>query len=331
MTAVDLRRDTVFLAFRSWRGITLVEMVVSLTITSIILGACGSIVLLASRVIGISAAGPAVSTAAADAAASQVAADLKVALAITERTATAVTFTVPDRNGDSLPETLRYAWAGPGSPLTRQYNGQPVPAASIADNVQDFSITYFERTTGLPPLPPPIELPEQVLICHEDAPGGSFGDHNIKDRYLGAAYFVPSLPANAISWKITRVKFMAKHSGGATGPLTAEVRDATSSCKPGTTILESATFAVETLSNEYTWVEMSCVALSDLTPSVGLCLVITSTKSSVVGTIQYESGGSPMTENTHWMTTTNGGVVWSTPDDLKDMCFYVYGTVTIQP
>ena len=43
---------------------------------------------------------------------------------------------------------------------------------------------------------------------------------------------------------------------------------------------------------------------------------------------QYECDASPMTPGTHWMTSTNGGATWSSPNDTYDMQFYVYGTVT---
>ena len=54
-------------------------------------------------------------------------ADLEFALAFSEKTDHALTFTVPDRDGDFISETIRYAWSGtPGDPLTRQYNGGAV-------------------------------------------------------------------------------------------------------------------------------------------------------------------------------------------------------------
>ena len=39
-------------------------------------------------------------------------ADVGMALSFSERSTKAITFTVPDRNGDSLVETIRYAWSG---------------------------------------------------------------------------------------------------------------------------------------------------------------------------------------------------------------------------
>src|SRR5438045_291624 len=105
------------------RAMTLVELVMSTAITSIILLACTSVVTIATRSMNNGARTAAVQGVSGRTAADQMADDLKLALSFTEQTATAVTFTVPDRNGDGQPETIRYAWAGAGAPLTRQYNG----------------------------------------------------------------------------------------------------------------------------------------------------------------------------------------------------------------
>lgn len=64
-------------------------------------------------------------------------ADLEFALAFTERSSRAMTFLVPDRDGDGDVETIRYAWSGTrGDPLTRQYNGGAI--ANFAENVHVF-------------------------------------------------------------------------------------------------------------------------------------------------------------------------------------------------
>ncbi len=75
--------------------------------------------------------------------------DLGQALRFTERTAKAVTFTVPDRTGDRLPETIRYAWGGTaGDSLTYQYNGSAV--VTLVAGVQNFDLSYMTRTvTGM--------------------------------------------------------------------------------------------------------------------------------------------------------------------------------------
>jgi hypothetical protein len=76
--------------------------------------------------------------------ASQLAADLRLALGFSERTARAVTFTTPDRDGDGQVETLRYSWSGTaGDPLMYRYNSNA--AVALASNVQQFNLTALTR------------------------------------------------------------------------------------------------------------------------------------------------------------------------------------------
>ncbi len=77
--------------------------------------------------------------------------DLNQALSITERTANAISLLVPDRNGDSSAEAIRYAWSGvAGAPLTVQYNGGAVEP--LANDVQGFSLTALTRAMSATPI-----------------------------------------------------------------------------------------------------------------------------------------------------------------------------------
>jgi hypothetical protein len=69
--------------------------------------------------------------------------ELNYALALTEKTATAVTATIADRNdADTSSDSVRYSWAGtPGSPLVRTYNSGAT--VNVATNVHAFSIAYY--------------------------------------------------------------------------------------------------------------------------------------------------------------------------------------------
>jgi prepilin-type N-terminal cleavage/methylation domain-containing protein len=126
---------------RRRRGMTLMELVVSLALASLVMGACTGVILLAARSLGPSAT-TASALADGDGLALQVSADLATALTITESGAHAVTMTVPARNGDASPETIRYAWSGTaGGDVTRQYNGGT--AAVVAHNVYHFDLTYL--------------------------------------------------------------------------------------------------------------------------------------------------------------------------------------------
>src|SRR5690349_22532054 len=91
---------------RSAIAFTLIEMLISLAIMALIAAALGSTIVLASRALD-QQAGPGATTVAARRATDRLLGELAGATAFSERTATAVTFTVPDRDGDGAPETIR--------------------------------------------------------------------------------------------------------------------------------------------------------------------------------------------------------------------------------
>lgn len=122
------------------RGSTLAELMVSLLAAGTLLSGMASTVFLCVTGSDRSAT-PDAATLDAIATLSELAADLRFADAITERTSTAITVTVPDRDLDMLAETVRYAWSGtPGDPLTRQYNGGGT--VTVAEDVHDLAIQY---------------------------------------------------------------------------------------------------------------------------------------------------------------------------------------------
>jgi hypothetical protein len=124
-------------------------MILAMAISTVVIGGLASTLLLASRAVDDSS-DPAAETVAAAAAVDQITADLRFALTFTERTPNAVTFTVPDRDGDDAPETIRYSWSGNASaPLLYQYKGGD-PVVLVSD-VQAFDLTYLTRTVYPPP------------------------------------------------------------------------------------------------------------------------------------------------------------------------------------
>jgi len=131
------------------RGLTLAELTVSMAITTLMLVGMGSALVIAARSVVQSENNTAIETSDTRKVIDQITADLNHALTFTERTSNAATFTVPDRNTDDLPETIRYAWSGvAGDPLTRQYNNDAI--VTIAEDVHRFDLTYLLRTMGPP-------------------------------------------------------------------------------------------------------------------------------------------------------------------------------------
>ena len=123
------------------RGFTLIEVVTSVLLISIVFVGIGSAIVISSHAL------PGGQNVGDDLLRSAeplqiLAQELEGAIHVTNRSATMIALTVPDRNGDGLFEDVRYEWSGMvGQPLTRFYNsGSAVP---WVDNVQEFRLDYF--------------------------------------------------------------------------------------------------------------------------------------------------------------------------------------------
>jgi prepilin-type N-terminal cleavage/methylation domain-containing protein len=323
------------------RGFTLIEAVVSMAIIAIVLLACGSVLVLAARVMTASASGTAAQADAGQAVATQIATDLRLATAFTERTSTAVTFTVPDRNGDGQPETIRYAWYGAGggnitinsvvygiapNTLIRQFNGGP--PATLAERVQAFSFNYLVRTIGQPTQSPASESPDQNLLTHSGL-SLNVKAYALKSTNWPAEYVQVAFPANTVSWKINHVKLqIARASANATGTLVLEVHGADSAHKPTSTVLGAASVDMTTIATTKTTVDLMLSPAAVIPdPAQGVVLVVKTTASNPAN-VYYDSLSTDFSIG--YMTTTNSGGSWSTPVTTSALQMSVWGTYTTQ-
>ena len=123
------------------QGFTLIELLVSTAMAAILMSGLATTLFLASQAARFDSsidnaweAGTIIES---------MAHDLSIAQSFTEWTPTAVTFTVPDRNGDAVPETIRYSWSGiVEDPLVKELNGQ---STIIADGVDQLDFSYVTR------------------------------------------------------------------------------------------------------------------------------------------------------------------------------------------
>ena len=133
------------------RGFTLMEIVASMAVTSVLFIAMGSAIVVASSAIPDKSDARAQQLAAWDTV-QTMAEEIETAVNFTTRTASAIEFSVADRNGNGVFETIRYQWPETdGQPLTRRYNNGA--AMTVVENVQAFELAYttepFERTPRL--------------------------------------------------------------------------------------------------------------------------------------------------------------------------------------
>jgi hypothetical protein len=224
--------------------------------------------------------------------------------------------TVPDRNGDGAPETIRYRWAGAGAPLTRQVNGGAV--VTLAADVRDFSVVFDKKATAAPSST--TESPEVVLSSYD--PQVTLTEQRINNVNYRGQYFVPSLPANVTAWRVTRAMLKVAVWGSSKGITQIRLRPASGGL-PGSAVLDEATLDESALASTYTWSSFAYTKATGLRPGDGLCLTLEWVSDADSCAVNYVSGaGAAPGAN---LVTSSDGVTWSAaPAD--DLVYYVYGT-----
>ncbi|HEX8911646.1 MAG TPA: prepilin-type N-terminal cleavage/methylation domain-containing protein [Humisphaera sp.] len=313
---------------RPRRALTLVELSMSLAVLGVILAATASVVVVAARALAAQSSNPGALAASARSATDQIVDDLAVATAITEQTATAVTMTVPDRNGDGAAETVRYAWSGvAGDPVTRSYNGGT--AVAIATDVRAFNLSYLTKTAGPPAA---VESSEMLLAAHYGGVGSNIKASSLTTTAWPAEYFKIGFPAGTTSWKVTRCRvLLQKNRSNSTGTVNVELRYADAAGKPTGAALGSIAVDIVPISttSSGTWVDLTFpTAVSGLDPTKGAALVVTYAGggSTTPGAVLYDNASTDI--DIMWTTTANGGTSWTTPGTPNAMQFYVWGTYT---
>ncbi len=301
------------------RAFTLIEMVTSLVILSILLLACGSIVMMATCATsdGTTRNQPQMQTADA---ASQITDDLNVAINFTQRSATAATFTVPDRLNLGSPQIVSYSWSGnPGDPLMRQFNSGT--STALLNGVQNFAMAFTPRTMG--PAPGPTE---QLLFSHSTAVG-TVKDYNLTNNAWGSEYFLPSLPLGTGSYTITRIVLRLK-AGPQNAVMYVSLNAGNASFGPSSAVIAQATVYESALSSQYEWVNIPLTGATGLNPLQPVCIVMTSAAgSNNIGMVQIDQSLLSILSNTYWSTTSNAGSSWAVGASTTAAMCSVYGTV----
>lgn len=251
---------------RSTRGFTLVEIAMSLLVLGIVATAAGGLLVLAARIWpgrAIDRGGRTLS-----AALGQMAEDLAQATSVEGVAGNWIRFTVPDRDGDSAPESIVYSWSGvAGEPLMRQLSGYS-PAAitgpldrfqlSVGTCVETSASTGSVTTTG------------SVTLVDASASG----EVPISSSSAVGLVFAPSLPADAVSWGIDSVRLRLRSSSTNNDFFRIRVHTVSGLGLPNGAILADVVVPESTLSASMTWQDFP-VSVTGLPPgtSVAVCIL----------------------------------------------------------
>ncbi|MBX3422464.1 MAG: prepilin-type N-terminal cleavage/methylation domain-containing protein [Pirellulaceae bacterium] len=316
---------------RKWMAFTLLEMVIAMTVTSIVMVGMAATLSLAIQ----SAKPPTTATAAATTGdlADRLLTDLATANAFSVQSANDVQFSVPSRSGGAGLDTLRYQWTGPVQKQLLWSINSGIPQV-LASDVDILRLNYFTRAMG-PTVPAPIETGE-LLLFQDVTPPGSPSSFTISLTDQCAQWFKPRLHPDAISWSITRVEMIVRKSSiNLGGQFMISIRQAdpiTNKPMPGPSTLGSITVPTSSLPTSFQWVSFSLGPITGLVPENAYCLVVSHAFIDIsFPTIQYKGSGSALTPRAHWLSSNTAGSIWSNPNDIQDMRFKVYGTITYQP
>lgn len=256
------------------------------------------------------------------AAAAQIAEEMRAALWFIERTATQVTFTVPDRNADGVPERIRYAWSGAaGDDLRRDINSGG--EAVFVPAVESFAVSFTIATETETFVGAPVESADSVLRSYRGSV--SMADLPVSTTRWYGEYFMPTLPADALSWSVKRASVFAKSNSSNDGVTSIELLRADGSNLPTGSALGQQSLLESGLSGgSYSKRTFNYSGVSGLSPEAGLCLVARGTSgSSPTVDLEYQSAG---------VSFANAGFLsysgsWSIRTD-RALSFEIVGTYT---
>lgn len=307
-------------ARRRSRAFTLAETLIAVAVTSIIMVAVGSAVVIASRTMPDQDS-PAALAIDAGSALEQLGLELQYAIHLPVYESRRITFTLADRNDDGSPERVSWAWSGiAGDPLTRQYNdGLAVP---MLKDVKNFAFTYTtsnvqERYPG-----PLVEQSETLLASYT----GSLlsllpNSFQITSSNWIGQYIQPSLPSAAVAWRPTRVSFQARYSGSNVGATKVQLRSVDAYNRPTTEILAEQTMSENTLSSGWSWNQFIYPNVFPLSADESVALVLQWVQDTVSAEILYQS------ENSGRLYTTDGGATWTLSSSAMEYRLYGHALV----
>jgi prepilin-type N-terminal cleavage/methylation domain-containing protein len=302
-------------------GYTLVELIVAMSISTVLVAGLASSLYIAGR--ASTATGPAAETLRASDVALRISDELRYAIYVTERNERAVEFAVDDINGDGQPDVVRYEWSGTaGDPLLRAFN-HAAPQA-VAEDVRDFQLTYRYRESN-EAFEEGWQDSSEVTLAKLTG-GGSTSDYQVRaDQWVGQTFF-PSLPPDARSWQVTAMELELRSSGSADGETRIQLRPATGSGTPTSTVLEEVRVAEATLDSNYNWRDYAMTQVFGLSPKEGLCLVLEHVSGSESCEVRYQSGGIALPDH-GLLESSNEGASWLLTSD-KGLHFEVKGKYT---
>ncbi len=302
------------------RGLTLTELIVTLGIMTLVMLGMGSAIMLARHALpddertGTQILG-------SIAGVRDLMEEIRMAVYVSEQTATAISFNVHDRDGDGYYERIRYAWSGtPGDPLTRTYNDET--STNVLESVQELSFTYDTESVTETYQGAPVWSTEQRLAYYID----EVNNQEFTQTALNwtGQYFEPDsmlFSGDALAWRVSRARFVGRKTGLNTGEMRVQIRS-TQSSLPTNTVLAEKTFYESFMNDTLNWYDVNFVNSKSLQPGSGAALVFKHWSNSPTAILRHDTDGPDGR-----LLSITGGSLWTkqTEDSLH---YEIYGQIS---
>ncbi len=261
-------------------------------------------------------------------AATQMASDIESAVAHVSSSTTHVEFVVPDRNGDGLPEQMRYEWGGAtggnANKILWKYNQEPI--AVLFDDVAAFNLQT--NTVSVPAtVPNHLRSDVAVLKSINAFPSGVFREQAINASNHIGQYFIPDLTGSGIKWDLGSIRIMVRAADANTdGILCIRVMKSDATRLPIAPILAEVKIAEWRLGTSYQWLDIPISPISWQTQSTPLCITLGyGGGTGDVASVQFLENGTGMPANANLVTSSNGGTTWTASAGTQGLRFYAFG------
>jgi hypothetical protein len=297
----------------------LIELVLALALIALLLLGAQSAILLSSKALPDKDSPDSRRLAAAQAL-DTMTADLADAVTVTRARERDLELTVPDRDGDGQPETIRYTDPGiSGGQLRRVYNGGSTQ--TLIKQVAGLTITY--GTLDAADSVSLTDGPEVLLASNDTGLNPAAAGINASN-WVGTT-FRPPLTADATAWTLTRVKIRTRSSGSLLGRYLVQVRPAVAGLPTGTVLDEVSTLE-SLLPPTFAWQDVAFPRPPRFNPGDSAAIVIQWAADTQACEVEFQDGAAAL-GNAAMATTINGGSSWSA-DASRALFFYAYGRVT---
>lgn len=313
---------------RSRTGMTLLELMVSLPTATILIGAmamCVTVMMRARTQDDLLFK----STYDLSKALNYIASDVESATSHVSSSTTHLEFVVPDRNGDGLPEQMRYEWGGTtgtnANKILWKYNTSTLSV--LFDDVGAFNLK-MNNTFASSAVPNHLRTEVAVIKSLDAYPNGVFREHVINASNSIGQYFIPDVPGTGKRWDLGSLRIMARAADSNTdGVLQIRVmRSDTSTRLPIEPNLADIRIEEWRLGSTYQWIDLPIAPVAWQAQGTPLCITIGyAGGTGDVARVQYLENGAGMPSNSNLVSSSNGGSSWTGSDSSRGLRFYAFG------